>query len=254
MTHQFIPIGAGQRLYAQYGKSPDGAEKEKTLIIMMHGFPGLDMDGEGRVFVDLEDILAPEQHDTIRFDFRGCGNSSGRPEEFSLSSAGQDVQAVISWARKKSYQRFVFIGEGLGAAIALQNMTSAVRGLVMFWPMLDMKQTPFRNHFPALKNTATHKSKTVSINGTKISLGCLKELATLNLTLELQRLRAPLLVEHGDADLQSPIDQLELLRRHAGNAGRLHITSYEKGTHGLPQPTERENIFRQVRAFMQKYA
>lgn len=255
MPHQFIPVGISQHLYTHFSKGDDPLPaRDKTLVIMMHGFPGGHMEDQGNIFGDLEDILSSTRFDSIRFDFRGCGDSDGESEDFTLTTAGQDLKAVLNWAYKKGYERVAYIGEGLGAAVALMNMNPRVRALVMLWPMLDFRQTLFHSHFPLLETPVSHAEKTVTNNGRKVAMSCLQELLTASLVPELKNLRIPVLVEHGECDRESPITQLELLRRHAAAAPRVDITSYKEGEHGLRKKTEREDLFRHISQFLNKYA
>lgn len=247
MSEQFISVGINQRLYAVHNEAMEdiNTSKDRPLVIMLHSFPGGQRNGTDHIFSDLNDLLLRDGLNTLRFDFRGGGNSSGTSENFTLTTANQDLQAVLGWAWKQGYERYVFIGEGLGATVALMNMSERIEGLILLWPMLDFRKTPFKDYSPA--------HKTVTINGHKVSGLCIKELMNTSLIPAIKALRIPVLVQHGDADEKSPIKQLEILRKYGTLAKRVDITSYGGGTHGLPEKSQRETLFHHVHEFLKKY-
>lgn len=213
---------------------------KKVLAIMLHGYPG-NKSGHGDLFGTLASELAAEYIDTIRFDYRGCGESGGRPESFSFASASNDVTSVLGWAKESGYNAFFFIAEGLGAPIALMNIPKNLRGMMFLWPALDPRHT--RTLRQALSESAS-----------RVSPSLLKDIVGYNPPQALQHIDLPLLVQHGDEDEEiSPI-QLELLRRHATSDRRIELTTYEGGTHGLPEPNHREAACLHIARFIRRYA
>lgn len=57
---------------------------------------------------------------------------------------------------------------------------------------------------------------------------------------------------HGAQDKVSPIEQLDMFRACAGHR-RVEITSFQDGTHGLPQENHRKSMFFHIRQFIEKY-
>jgi len=51
--------------------------RNNTLVIMAHGFPGGHKEAHEDLFGDLEFLFNQFGYQTLRFDFRGCGNSEG---------------------------------------------------------------------------------------------------------------------------------------------------------------------------------
>ncbi|MCB9988252.1 MAG: alpha/beta fold hydrolase [Rhodospirillales bacterium] len=257
MSEQFIPVGIGQRLFSRYTVAPHTATKDpadKTLAILAHGFPGGHIECHGHIFADLENICHNRKIDTLCFDFRGCGDSDGQSEDFTLTAARQDFQTVLNWAKKQGYHKFFYIGEGLGAAIALMNADENLKGLVMLWPLLDFRKTVFRDFFDAVQTPVSRQNQSITMEGYKVGLPLLNELLTTTIAPFLEKIRAPILIQHGDADTAAPITQLDLLRRHTQKSRRVDITSYEKGEHGLPLIGERRMIFHHVEQFLKTYS
>lgn len=250
-----VQIPAGEDTYIQAIHSrpteDSSAEWDSLLVIMVHDFPG-DRNSRGNVFHDLEFLLRDKGYHTLRFDFRGCGDSGGKEEDFTLTSAGEDFQAVVGWAREAGYRRFILVGEGLGAGIFLMNMIPGVLCAIMLWPKID---------FPLIARTAFSTENVepdsagasyVVLDGHRIGLGLLHELYYTDIRPHLEKMECPVLVMHGVMDEISPIDQLDLLRESAFNCPRLEITSFQDGTHGLPQLNHRKAMYFHMAQFIEK--
>lgn len=232
----FIPAGRGQRISAMF-YGPRGAGAGKTLAIMMHGFPEGHKSGRNDIFGELEFQILQDGLPSLRFDFRSCGESDAAPSGFSLSSAATDLRAARRWAENEGFENFVYVGEGLGGLVALMNTDEQVKAAVLLWPVLDPKA-------PALQNVPPGRA----------APGFIEEFQSLDHAETLAEVRVPILVQQGDADVQAPYEQLDLLRRYGQNARRIEITCYEGGEHGLPKLNERQTLFFHVRQFIQKYA
>jgi len=59
--------------------------------------------------VHLSKFLTKKGYLTVRFDFRGCGNSDGKEENYSLSSQIKDLEVVIDFIKRKTRKRSVGI-------------------------------------------------------------------------------------------------------------------------------------------------
>lgn len=254
----FIPIANNQRLSAvmQSGLDSVGGEKTiispKALVIMLHGFPG-HKSAQNDVFGELEFQVAKDDFHTLRFDFRGCGESEGKSEGFTLSSASEDIKSVLSWAQSFGYKKFIYIGEGLGATLALLNLVPGVCGAVLLWPALDPRLTSMSDALAAVKDNQSQAQGYVVWKDTKVGLPFLEEIKAFNPTRKLRNLKIPLLIQQGAADEEVSPAQMELLRRHARSLHRIEMTTYEGGGHGLPEMNERQTMFYHVRQFLKRY-
>lgn len=117
------------------------------------------------------------------FDYRGYGRSAGRPDEAGTYA---DARAMRAWLRGRTAGPIAYLGTSLGAAVAARlAVEDPPDGLVL--------ETPFAS-VPAMAHA------------TLPGAGWL--FRTRYDTVEaVRRLRAPLLVLHGDADEVVPIRQ-----------------------------------------------
>jgi len=250
-----VQILAGEEQYIQaLYSSPQEKSFEnldRLLVIMVHGFPGY-KEAHNDIFKDLEHVTGDKSYHTLRFDFRGCGESDGRQEDFSLLSAGEDLQTVLSWAKDRGYKRFIFIAEGLGAPITLMNTPDETVCMIMLWPMLDMPHIAKTLFQAEAIEEQWKKAGYILKDEDRIGLPFLQQLPKQNIASALKDLNGPILIMHGAQDEISPISQLDIVRTHAG-ARRIEITSFQDGAHGLPEPNHRKTIFYHMMQFIEKY-
>jgi pimeloyl-ACP methyl ester carboxylesterase len=251
-----VEIRAGDKAYirAAHSKPTEEsvAERDELLIVMVHGFPG-DKNVHGNLFLDLEFLLRDKGYHTLRFDFRGCGESDGREEDFTLSSAGEDFQNVLFWAKDQGYKRFVTIGEGLGAAFCLLNIDEQTACSILLWPYLDLPRIAKTLFRPEAIEEQWLKAGYILKDGKRIGINLIKEMQKHDIVFAMKEAKIPMLVMHGAEDKISPIEQLDLLRAHVGSK-RVEITSFLDGEHGLSGLNHRKTMYYHVTQFIEKYA
>lgn len=225
---------------------------DHLLIIMLHGFPG-NKDGQSDVFNDLSFLLKDKGFHCLSVDLRGCGESDGRQEDFTIEHARTDLKVILEWAKDQGYKKFMFVGEGLGATIPLMDPAEEVLTYVMLWPVLDFSYTA-KTVFKADEiKDEWKKAGYILREKDRIGLDFLKELCEIDVEEMLSHVTRPLLVMHGAADKVSPIDRLDYLRGYV-NSKRVEITTFQDGTHGLPALNHRKAMHFHILQFIEKYA
>ena len=238
----FIETPSGEAISVLVNKPVEATVDghDKTLILMIHGFPGHKY-SHNDFFGGLERELAESGFHIARFDFRGCGASDGRSEDFSLASASQDIKTMHLWAKEQGYERFAYVAEGLGASLALLNMPENLAFMILAWPVLD--PCGFEE-----QKTEYELSDSVM----KVSRKLVESLKNTDMAKALNNIDAPVLIMHGAKDEQVPVEQLEFVRKHF-QGPRAEITTFEDGGHGLAELPHRRMIFHHTRAFAGRY-
>lgn len=115
-----IPYGETQ-LAAIYHIGENTQAKQKPLIIICHGFVG-SKTGVNRLFVKASREFAKNGFDVLRFDYAGCGESTGEYGTGGFDHLLEQTQHVLDFAfglEGIDQNRVILVGHSLGGAVAL---------------------------------------------------------------------------------------------------------------------------------------
>jgi fermentation-respiration switch protein FrsA (DUF1100 family) len=130
--------------------------------------------------VDHARLLSTAGYDVLLFDYRGYGQSSGRPSEDGTYRDARAARRALLDQERVDESRIVYLGESLGAAVALALAVEAPpRGLVLQSAFTSVREIA-RVHYPFLPRAL--------IPDAYPSLR------------SIEQLRSPLLVLHGERD------------------------------------------------------
>ena len=122
-----VPIAGGALALVLHLPEPSAA----PCVVACHG---LNASKDGDKYHLLADALPAAGLAVARFDFRGCGESSGVEAEATIGSRIADLEAVLAFlgAHPRLDGRLGLLGSSLGGFVALH--VAAVRGLpVVSW-------------------------------------------------------------------------------------------------------------------------
>lgn len=236
-----------------FGK--DAQLPSKPLVLMVPDFP--DKKGLNRpegLYNECARVLVEAEFPTMRFDFRGCGESSGTEKDFTIDTAVQDLRAIIHWARvKHGHDRIAIMAAGLGCAVTVMAYDpDIISHIVFLWPVLRPMETPLRAiDNKEVKEHLTEKDMVV-IDGTPIGLLLANELRQMDLVLYLKKIRAVTQLQHGAADSYFPYSIVEEMRGHI--PGLRDYCVFEKGEHGLPDQSMRAQAIQNALFFLNKFS
>ncbi|KCZ71255.1 lysophospholipase [Candidatus Methanoperedens nitroreducens] len=113
-----------------------------NLVILAHGITS-EKNEDGIYTRFAENILFPD-FDSIRFDFRGHGDSQRSPIEMRVSGEILDLMAVIAWA-KQHYKRIHLVATSFGASITLLSSSifdfNFLLSVTMWNPVISYRNT-----------------------------------------------------------------------------------------------------------------
>lgn len=136
-----FPTDDGEQLFGWW--IPARTQPARAHVLHCHGNAGSIAD---RVYE--AELLAPLGLDLFLFDYRGYGLSSGRPSEQGTYRDARAARQALLEQEGVDPRRLVFIGESLGAAVALElALQHPPAGLVLRSPWTSIRDMG-RLHYP----------------------------------------------------------------------------------------------------------
>jgi fermentation-respiration switch protein FrsA (DUF1100 family) len=197
------------------------------LVILSHGFLS---HKDSSKYRQLALVFAQDSMATVRFDFRGCGESEGLLAESSVSGRWRDLQRVIDRVLDLDGfdGRLGLLGSSLGGYLALLEASRRPQvRCVAAW------STPSHLHDLA--------ERLPEVAPVEMSPKCYEDLLTVELLSRLEKVQRVLIV-HGEKDRQVPPEHGFRLYEVLDEPKALHIL--EKADHRFSAPESREEAIR----------
>lgn len=226
------------------------------IVILCHGIT-VDRNEDG-IFTRLAKELSREGFNTLRFDFRGHGESSGKQEEMTISGELLDLETAFVWVKKQGYKKIGLLGASFGGGIVSLFSSfhqDSLSSLVLWNPSIDYSQylypkSPWKKkYFGEEKFQQALKKGYTEIGDRKFKYGIklFNEVRFLKPYEELRKFKKPTLFIHGDKDSYVPYRD-SLKYSNLMGAKLITIKGAEHGFHDKKE-WEREAIEETVKFF-----
>lgn len=215
IRHETLELAAAIH-YPKGAASQDGQASRVPLTIICHGFTGNRI-GVDRLFVKTARALAEAGHLTIRFDYAGCGESTGEYGYLGLDSMIAQTRAVIDYALScgnVDATRVTLIGHSLGGAVALLTAVKdkRVKRLALWsavaYPFNDIVKIIGRENY----DQATMQG-VADYLGYSFGAGFFESLARHQPFVEARKFGGDVLLVHGTSDDVIPVDYCHLYQK-----------------------------------------
>jgi putative redox protein len=234
----------GQRLVGRVVQRP-GAEAPDWALCSHCFTCGKDLKG----YHHLCRALAAAGWGSLRFDYAGLGESSGRFADTDLDSNVADLEDAAAHLAASFAPPRLLIGHSLGGAAALlaAPRLPSLGGLVLIGAPSDLEHLP--EAVPAIR-TAAERGQPVAtrIGGRSLEVGpgLLPSLGRHDLRAALEHLPIPLLVLHTPDDAIVPFPHAERLAAWAGSGATLVPLA---GDHLFSTPAQAAALARHIVAW-----
>lgn len=207
-------------------------------VIMSHGLEG---SKDGAKWQLLATKLYEAGIASLRFNYRGCGQgknkSQGKFEETTLSGRIQDFKAALNFVEGTAVDgsRLGVVSSSLGGIVAIAAWDKRIKAMVAM-------ATPYQFPTPPEKRPR-HIQDAEYFNltsGRRIKTELLSELCHHDTGRDVGRVKCPLLVIHGSADKDVPVDDARRLYEKANEPKRLEII--KGGSHGFDNPIHLQQV------------
>lgn len=112
----------------------------KTKAILLCSPFGQEYMRSHRAYRQLALLLSKKGHHVLRFDYRGCGDSSGEIEEVSVADWMEDINTAIDELKEMAdLDQVILVGLRLGALLAgeISSQRDDIESLVIWDPILS---------------------------------------------------------------------------------------------------------------------
>lgn len=204
------------------------------LVILSHGI-ATNKDEDGIYTEFAENVLAPE-FDSIRFDFRGHGDSESESENTTIAGEILDFMAVVRWARQRGYKKLFHLGTSFGASITLLSLARFSFedfASMAFWnPVISYENTFInpkvawaREFFSQTRTEDLAYRKGTLIPDTSFVIGpqMTMELLHFQPAAKVWPKGIPLLIIHGDRDSAVPCSDAVDYQQNNSEQVTLHV-------------------------------
>jgi pimeloyl-ACP methyl ester carboxylesterase len=228
--------------------------KGKGIILWLHGIT-VNKDEYLNFFGDGVKYLYDKGFDSLRFDFRGHGESSGTSLDFSIVGQMLDVNSVmeylIGYYKKKSY-KVNLVGCSFGAPPAIFtaiNYKKYVSKVILISPVISYKDTflePRTEWAKSIFNKKTlsdlkKKKKLFIDDNFPISYCLVEEMRIIQPELAIKDLKQNIILIHGDADSMVPY---EVSRDISKKYNKIKFISIKGMDHGFMDEDDEEGVSR----------
>jgi dipeptidyl aminopeptidase/acylaminoacyl peptidase len=232
-------------------------------VLILHGFTGQRMEPH-RVFVLLSRLLAQNGIASMRFDFRGSGESEGTFDEMTPSREVEDVVAAYHVLRSRpevDASRLGLLGLSMGGLVAGLSVAQPgleFRALTLWAPAHPRVWLgPLPHDTPAAHVWAAYQARAgtpeapglgfdaetdrLDFSGNPVSQAFFEDLLRLEPFQTVTAHKGPALVVHGTADPTVPIAVGEHYARTLETRGETKFHAIPNGLHTFESlPAQRE--------------
>lgn len=193
---------------------PEGAS---TVVVISHGFTS---SKDSRIYCELQEMINARGIGTLRYDYYGHGESSGKFEDITLSSACSSVYSAVDFTRQQGKYDVALLGASFGGLISIIGASvKHVKALVLKSPVTD----PVKFWRSRLGDEGIRKWEKEGVLhydnlGEKYDLkpGFWQNINYYDMPLLVRGVSCPTLIVHGSADTVVPIEQSRELAERTG--------------------------------------
>jgi dipeptidyl aminopeptidase/acylaminoacyl peptidase len=188
---------------------PEGRGRSPAALLL-HGFTGNRTEAH-RIFVKLSRALAEHGIASLRFDYRGSGDSAGNFEEMTIRSEIADsLEAVRFLARHRrvNSRRLALVGLSMGGAVAsylVGRDRTRFRTVALWAPVAD--GSGILDGFSTPEAVASLAETGITDHGGNlVGVQFIRQFAEMKPLREIVKSRCPVLLVHGARDETVPAD------------------------------------------------
>jgi len=231
--------------------------KSDRVIILAHGIT-VDKEEDG-IFTNLAKKLADNGYNVFRFDFRGHGESEGKPIDMTINGEIVDLDAAVEYVKKAGYKNIGLLGASFGGGISVlytAKNQNKIKALCLWNPCLNYDHCFLNPTLPWIADRKSHMKKEIEEQGWT-TLGSRKYVVGKNLWeemktffpyKELTKIKIPTVALHDKNDTYVSYEDSEKYLRGVGE-----LITLSGGGHGFHNSPYDQEAIKTTLQFFNKY-
>jgi uncharacterized protein len=231
-------------------------EKPIGAVVLAHGITA--EKNEGTFYKTLAAQLAAEKLLSLRFDFRGHGESEGASHEMTISGEIEDLSAAINELQARGFKKVAIIAASFGGGIATlygEHHQEIISSLALISPVLDYRRTFLEPETPWTQEwfskAALEEAQTtgyLNLDGFTLGQPLIEEFSNHSPHDALSKTTTPTLIVHGDRDSKI---SFEIAQNASHELSHVRFTPIPNAEHGFAG--HEKEVFREVIAWTKKH-
>ncbi|MGP7815683.1 alpha/beta hydrolase [Niallia sp. 01092] len=185
-------------------------EKKYDSIIICHGFIGSRI-GVDRLFVKAGQHFTKEDYVVFRFDYSGCGESTGNYGKYGMVELLDQTKTILDYVSSLKYVRnIILVGHSLGGAVSA--LTAAVDPRINTLVQWAAVGEPYHNLAQIFGENKVHSLKncdSIDYHGFSFTDYYFQSMKNYHPLTECSRFTGDVLLIHGTDDEDIPYDYME---------------------------------------------
>ncbi len=223
----------------------NSAGKDTPVVVMFHGFTGNHIEAHF-IFARLSKALEKVGISSVRFDFRGSGNSDLPFEKMTLSTEISDALKVAEYTKRNFNNSLGILGLSMGGTIALLTLSQINPDALCLWAPAAKNKEVFSKGIPSLPPDLN----LFDVGGIRVSKEFAKEVLSFDAFSEAKKYKKPALIIHGTSDQAVPFEHSKELVKEFRKGNLIEI---EGSDHVFSSYEWSERVIEETVKFFEKH-
>ncbi len=214
------------------------AEETAGIVILCHGFLS---NKESRTNLRLTELLIAKGLSTLRFDWLGMGDSSGRFADVTVTACRSQLESLFQAMKSRGYRDIGLVGSSFGGLVAILAAADhpELFALGLKCPVPDfpeMLELEFgREGIAEWRRTNTIPNVTGGPDPIALNFEFYGDCRKIDAYAEASRISAPCLIVHGAQDGLVPLHQIHRLTESLTGEKKLQLLPEANHHFGRPE-------------------
>lgn len=212
--------------------------KTTTAIILCHGFLS---NKDSRTNIRLTELLIPKGFSTLRFDWFGMGDSSGRFADITIKTCVAQLECLLQDMKERGYQNIGLIGGSFGGLLAIlvgahhpELFALGLKCPVPDFP--EMLELEFgKDGITQWEQTNTIPNVTGGPEPIALNFEFYHDCLRYDAYTQATQITRPSLIVHGEQDELLPLHQIQRLAGSLGGEKKLSLLPEANHQFGRPE-------------------